>query len=173
MKEISRPDIHNECEPISPDEVRKKAEILISSINNALGYQKMRKEQNKRKASIIKMSSILLAGSATILLGLQISGYEKYLKEIAFVLGALVTLLNAVEPFFNFRALWVEHEAALAKFYRLKDRIEFYLVGKEATQVNPEIIKQYYAEYEEIWSTTSRAWISHRRGGANTTEANL
>lgn len=54
MKEISRPDIHNEYEPISPDEVRKKAEILISSINNALGYQKMRKEQNKRKASIIK-----------------------------------------------------------------------------------------------------------------------
>ena len=165
MREISSPDILSEDESISPDELRKKAEMLLNSVNNALSYQSMRKSQNKRRASTIKIASIFLAGSATILLGLQISGYEKYLKEIAFVLGALVTLLNAVEPFFNFRALWIEHEAALARFYRLKDKIEFYLAGKDADKLNPEIIKQYHVEYEEIWNNTSRAWISHRRGG--------
>ncbi len=173
MNEISSPNTLNEYESISANEVRKKTEILLNSINNALSYQSMQKKQNKRRASVIKVSSILLAGSATILLGLQISGYEKYLKEIAFVLGALVTLLNAVEPFFNFRALWIEHEAALAKFYRLKSKIEFYLAGKETDKVNPEVIKQYYTEYDEIWSNSSRAWISHRRGGVDKTEANL
>lgn len=171
--EESKSDKYTHHESTSPDEVRKKTEMLLDMINKALTYQGTRKVQNKRRASLIKIATIFFAGSATILLGLQISGFEKYLKEIAFVLASLVTLLNAIEPFFNFRALWIEHELAIAKFARLKNKVEFYLAGKEVDKINPKIIEQHFAEYEEIWSNTSRAWISYRRGGDRTTEENL
>jgi hypothetical protein len=110
------------------------------------------------------VTTIALSGLATILLGLQIVGFEKYFKEIAFVLGALVTLLNALEPFFNFRALWVEHERAQANFHRLKDKISFYLVGADAEKLSLEKLEDIHDEYQKIWIRLSSAWIEYRRG---------
>lgn len=85
------------------------------------------------------------------------------LKNLAFAFTAIVTVLNALEPFFNYRALWVEHERANASLYQLKDRLNFYVTGKEKTGLDISELEEFYAQYEQIWETLNQAWISQRQ----------
>jgi hypothetical protein len=142
---------------------QSKAEFLKSRIEGAIKTAQRQRSNNRRKASAIKIATILFSSTATILLGLQITGLNPQFKNIAFVFGSLVTLLTALEPFFNFRALWVEHETALWKFYRLKDKVEYYLKG-----INPELIStkkldEFQIEYQNIWDELSASWINYRK----------
>jgi hypothetical protein len=79
------------------------------------------------------------------------------------VLGAVLTVLNALEPFFNFRALWVEYETALASFHRLKDELEFYLAGTEPEKLSREKLERLNQEYQQIWANLNRNWIEYRK----------
>jgi len=109
------------------------------------------------------LGATLFSGAATVLLGLQIEGLEPQFRSAAFVLSALVTLFSALEPFFNFRALWIEHEIALWKFYRLRDRINFYLEGLDASQISSEAVDRFHTEYQAIWNDLSQSWINYRK----------
>jgi len=78
-------------------------------------------------------------------------------------LTALITLLSALEPFFNFRALWVEHEIALWKFYRLRDKIDFYLAGNKPEKMSMEEIISFHAEFQTIWNDLSQSRFNYRK----------
>lgn len=142
---------------------QQKADWLRKKIKESIEDTRRNKKTNQNRASYIKVSIIVLSGAATILLGLQIAGLEESFRNIAFALGATVTLLNALEPFFNFRSLWVEHEVALAGFHRLQDKLEFYLEGVEPTQLSRKEIDKFHDEYQEIWQNFGKAWISYRK----------
>ena len=149
-------------------ELQQKAEWLNKKIEEAIAHTRRNKSRNRKRATAVRTAQIAFSGIATILLGLQISGYEPVFKEIAFVLGALVTLLNALEPFFNFRSLWVEHEAAQAKFHRLKDQLEFFITGIDIGKANLEMLYHMNDEYGSIWNTLSETWVQYRREGQKT-----
>jgi hypothetical protein len=95
-----------------------------------------------------KLTVTACSAFATIFLGLKLPNLESQFKDAAFVLTALVTLLNALEPFFNYRALWVEHETALWKFYRLRDKIEYYMAGRSPELVEAEDLNNLHVEYQ-------------------------
>jgi len=141
----------------------KKVEFLKEKLLESIEYVRKKRHQNQRKASYIKIISIVFSGSATILLGLQISGYDPVFKQIAFVLGALVTLLTGLEPYYNFRGLWVEHERAEYLFHRLLDEIEFYLAGIGLEELNPKRIAQFNEIYQDIWRRVSEDSLEQRQ----------
>lgn len=154
---------HPESVDASTSKLQEKADCLSKQIETAIAHTKENKRKNQRRASYIKIATVLLSGIATVLLGLQIQGYEAAFRSYAFILGALVTVLTALEPFFNFRALWVEHEAALADFHRLKDKFVFYLVGAEPDRLDEKRLEQLHQEYQQIWNRLNRTWIEYRR----------
>ena len=82
---------------------------------------------------------------------------------VAFTLGAIVTVLNALEPFFNFRSLWVEHEEAVYRLYRLQDDFTFYLKGKQPKDLSQEKLEEFNQKYGQIWVDVSRRWLALRR----------
>lgn len=145
---------------------QQKAEWLNQQIQAALEHTERKRRENQRRASYIKVSAILLSGLATLLLGLRIAGIEEHFGNIAFAFVALVTVLNALEPYFNFRALWVEHELAIARFHRLKDELNFYLAGTKPGKVQLERLSEIHKEYQEIWNNLADSWIRHRKGQA-------
>jgi len=108
------------------------------------------------------MSTIALSGLGTILLGLQIAVLERWFNDIAFVLTALVTLVSSIEPFFNFRALWVEHERAKYRFHVLRDDIDFYLAGTDAETLSEERLQAFHERYRNIWANLSETWLEQR-----------
>ena len=82
---------------------------------------------------------------------------------VAFVLGAIVTMLAALEPFFKFRSLWVEHEETVYRLYRLQDDFNFYLTGKQPTQLSLEKLEEFNQRYGQIWVNLSERWLEYRR----------
>ncbi|MBI3244059.1 MAG: SLATT domain-containing protein [Chloroflexi bacterium] len=143
--------------------VQEKAELTKRKIEDAIQYTSATKRANRRNASFIKVFTIFLSGTATVVLGLQITGLEKWFKDIAFVFSTLITLFAALEPYFNYRALWVEHELALSRFYRLRDELEYYVAGTELDKLSEEKLNEFYKRYQEIWNELSTAWIQHRK----------
>lgn len=143
--------------------ITAKIELLQAKVDEAIKKVRDNRRDNRRKASLIKLTATFCSATATILLGLKVPNLESQFKDIAFVLTALITLLSALEPFFNFRALWVEHEIALWKFYRLRDKIDFYLVGNKPEKMSMDEINSFHAEFQTIWDDLSQSWINYRK----------
>ena len=144
-------------------EIYAKAKWLEETIEKSISVARLRRSQNQRKASWVKTATIILSGLATIFLGLQLSGLEKIFKEIAFVFSALVTLMTAIEPFFNWRALWVEHESALGDFHKLLDDLRYYLAGRSPEELEAKKMDSVYEDYQNVWKRVSDNWIGHRQ----------
>ncbi|MGD1927854.1 MAG: SLATT domain-containing protein [Leptolyngbyaceae cyanobacterium] len=144
-------------------EVKAKVELLQAKVNDAIKKVRGGRRDNRKKASLIKLTATFFSATATVLLGLQVPNLESQFKDIAFVLTASITLLSALEPFFNFRALWVEHEIALWKFYRLRDKLDFFLAGNRPEKIDMNEINKFHAEFQSIWDDLSQSWINYRK----------
>lgn len=144
-------------------ELQAKANWLRERIKTSITDAKVMKLGNRKKASIIKVANIGLSGLATILLGIQIVGFDPIFRNIAFVLVSIVTLLNAAEPFFNFRAHWVESEIAKASFHRLKDDLEYYLAGTKTEDLSAEVLDDFHERMQAIWNRFGESWSEHRQ----------
>jgi hypothetical protein len=145
-------------------ELAKKITLLEGWTKSSIDYVNGARKTNRSKATGIKVGMLCLSGLATILLGLNIAaGVDLQFKNVAFALTSIVTVLNALEPFFNYRALWVEHERAKARFNRLYDQIRFYKEGKAETDLKAEAVNELFSEYDKIWSELNDAWSRERR----------
>jgi len=151
----------------------EKAELMKRMLNNSIEHAQRNRQHYRKRASIVRIVTIVASTLVTVLLGLQIAGFEVYFKQIAFVLGALVTLLNALEPFFNLRALWVEHEQALAGFYALKNDLDFYLSGVKPEELDVNVLDKFRERHGLIWGQLSKSWIEHRKSGTKEAESSL
>ncbi len=147
-------------EKMDADSRRK---LLLEKIETSLSRTRKGKLRNKKWASIFRISTIVMACTATITLGLDFLGMNFQFKIIAFVSICLATLLNSIEVYFDFRSLWVEFESAQAKFYQLKDKVEFYSMGASGNILDMEQLNRFFEEYNEIWRMLSDNWISFRR----------
>lgn len=158
-----RPEPNQPISSATIAELEKKAQWLSASIQEGLDRSRRKRDRFRTRASIIKIGTIVLSGTVTILLGLQIAGVEDRFRMIAFVLGAIVTMLAALEPFFNFRSLWVEHEEAVYHLYRLQDDLNFYLTGKQPAELSLEKLDEFNKRYGQIWDDLSHRWLELRR----------
>ena len=89
-----------------------------------------RRKRDKRKALGLKISTVVLSATITMLLGLRVGEYTSTLLEnIALVLGALVTVLAAADGFFAHRRLWILRTKTVRSLEALSRDIEQYESG--------------------------------------------
>jgi hypothetical protein len=68
----------------------------------------------------------LLAGVVTVLIGLQGETFDQtLLRNLALALGALITVVNAFDAFFDHRSLWIKKTVTLSRLYALKRDLSF------------------------------------------------
>ena len=70
--------------------------------------------------------------------------------------------LNAFEPFFSWRAFWIDQEKALGDFRLLQDELDFYMAGREE-DLEKKKLTEYLARYQKIWKTLSESKLRHRQ----------
>ena len=141
---------------IKLDHIEKKVNEDISKINE-------KADKNKNKAAISNISSVLFGAGVTIFLGLQIDGVEELFKNIALILGVMVTVVNSINSFFNFRSLWIKQKVTLLHLYSLRNEIEFYKMGMEEDEtVKEQEVTNFFKRYQEIWETSSDEWLRLR-----------
>jgi len=106
-----------------------------------------RKGAFRASATTIKLVSLGMSAAATIILGLV-----ELTKPVAaaFILTALVTLLNALEAYFNFRSRWIIMEEGQARFHRLKDDLEFALTTSSPGGLPEPDLHRFHDRFQEI-----------------------
>ena len=135
---------------------------------HANSYSRSRKNKFRLFSSAMKVLSLAMSAAATIILGLQ---NLTFWAGLGFSLVALTTVINAVEPFFNWRSRWVLAEEAQHGFYRLEEDLEYLVATRRPEELRIEDLDKFYDRYKRIWNDFSEKWLEHRRrvteGGGN------
>ncbi len=136
------------------------AQDVLATIERANAYARRRKFRFRRRAVAIRMFALALSATSTIILGLQnLDGWT----GTAFALVAVVTVVSALEPFFAWRSLWVLMEEVQYRFYRLRDELGFYVASTSPEELDVEVIRAKFGEYQRIWDLVGERWLEYRR----------
>jgi hypothetical protein len=133
---------------------------IVSRIERGNHYARTRKRRFRRQSSIVRVASIVLSVTSTIILGLQtLTPWEGF----AFALVATVTAVNALEPFFAWRSRWVLMEETQGKFYHLRDELTYYIASRRPEQIEESRVREFFDRYQNIWGDLSSRWMEYRR----------
>jgi hypothetical protein len=90
---------------------------------------------------------------------------------MALVLGALVTVLAALEAFFNHRGLWIGRTVTVRRLEDLRRHLEYRLAGLDGTQLESKLADGFLAELDEIIAEDQRTWMRLRSDEPPTTKS--
>ncbi|MFD0381164.1 SLATT domain-containing protein [Streptomyces sp. NPDC127112] len=141
------------------------AALLLAKIREGNVYARARKRRFGRSAAAVKVTALVLSAASTVVLGLQnLNAWT----GLALACVALVTLLGAIEPFFNWRSRSVLMEEAQYRFRRLGDDLEYLVASTAADELTFDQLGELFARYQTIWDDLSLTWLQHRREAART-----
>jgi hypothetical protein len=138
----------------------QRAELLHGWIDDAIGYSKRKRRDFRSAASLVKIATLVLSAASTIILGVQ---NLDFWTGVGFALVATVTVVSAVEPFFNWRSRWVLMEEQLLRLYRLEEDLTMLVARTPAGAMTDEMVDEYHDAYREIRNSTSQRWLEFRR----------
>lgn len=144
-------------------EYNAKLNHLEEKIQVDISKMKAKADRNKNQAAIVNIASVLLGAGVTIFLGLQIEGVETLFRNIALILGVLITAISGIDAFFNYRSLWIKQKVTLLHLYNLRNEIEFYRAGlQENDTISERKVTRFFKSYQEIWEMSSEEWLRLR-----------
>ncbi|MEU6237889.1 DUF4231 domain-containing protein [Kitasatospora sp. NPDC047058] len=133
---------------------------LLEKIREGGAYARARKKRFRRASSALKVLTLALSAASTIILGLQDLDFW---AGLGFALVALVTLLGAVESFFNWRSRWVLMEETQYRFRRLADDLEYLIASTPADELTHDRLRPVFDAYQDVWAHLSDRWLQERR----------
>jgi len=114
-----------------------------------------------------KYSTIILAGISTVILGVDLSQYGEFTmfgsmsytifaKNIALVIGAIITASTALMTYWNIEKYWLQNKTIAHKLRALKDDIESeFVAGKlndlEKIQEKIDAYKKIKGDFYKYW----------------------
>jgi hypothetical protein len=135
---------------------------LLSRLDQGNKYARLRKQQCRRRSSAVKVVSLLMSAASTIILGLQSLDFW---TATGFVLVALITVANTLEPFFAWRNRWVLMEHLQYRFQRLRDDLTFYFASTAIDELDKMKITEMFDQYQQIWYLLNERYSEYRRAG--------
>jgi hypothetical protein len=137
--------------------------VLESQLNERIADTTSRRNRDKFKATLLKMSNLLLAGVVTVLIGLQGENFDQtLLRNLALALGALITVVNAFDAFFDHRSLWIKKTVTLSRLYALKRDLSFEVAKAAPDEPQPQTMQGYHERLGNILEDDLREWIKLR-----------
>lgn len=121
-------------------------------VSSDMDWADSRKARFRMRASCAKAAALTLTGASTVVLGIPaIPGRA----AIALPMVALVTLISALEPFFNWRSRWVLMEETQYRLNRIRDEMDYYLVTTPAADLDRDRLRGFFTEQQDIWHDVS------------------
>jgi hypothetical protein len=119
-----------------------------------------RKLRFRRRASRAKLAALALTAASTVVLGIPAIPDR---AAIALPMVAIVTLISALEPFFNWRSPWVLMEETQYRLNRIRDEMDYYLVMTPEADLSSDRLRRFFTDQQDIWEDVSRQWIEFRK----------
>jgi len=76
---------------------------------------------------------------------------------------ALVTMLGGLEAFHAWRPRWVLMEEAQGGFNHIRDEMDYYIVTTPPTELDKEVLHNFFAQQQAVWDEVSRRWVEFRK----------
>ncbi|PKN48135.1 MAG: hypothetical protein CVU59_00205 [Deltaproteobacteria bacterium HGW-Deltaproteobacteria-17] len=140
-----------------------KLDVLRSQLAEQLNSFQRKRGQNKKKAFLVYLGATAISAVVTVLLGLQGIPDDKvvYIRNIALILSATVTLLTGFDTFFNHRALWVRYTQTATLLLGLQAKLD-YLSADEGREIPESEVDQLFEEMQRVLTETNRWWQNQR-----------
>ncbi|HGN1202934.1 TPA: SLATT domain-containing protein [Providencia rettgeri] len=134
--------------------------FLLSEVENSIITLKSKVDCLKRKTKIINILTLLLGASITVTLGLTISGYQEYQRNLALCFGAILTAVNGWNVIFDYKKLWIRQKSTLLHLYQLKNDICF---SQSVGQMSHDKQLELFERYQNIWEDNGSEWRNINR----------
>jgi hypothetical protein len=129
-------------------------------VSGDMDWADSRKGRFRKRASYVRIFTLLLTASATVVLGIEAIPSR---AAIALPMVALVTVFGALESFYNWRSRWVLMEEAQYRLNRLRDEIDYYIITTKPDDLSVGRLKEFFADQQATWNDVSRRWIEFRK----------
>lgn len=141
-----------------------RAAFFDAELWETINWFQRRLEKTRMLAFQLRFSATILSAATTVLLGLQsgvFASHKPVVLDIALTVSSLVTVLAAIESFFDFRGLWVRYTEARVRLVWLQRRLRFLASGDET--IDDKILEGLFESYEKILAECHDAWLQMRR----------
>ncbi|ESA38559.1 hypothetical protein N836_31980 [Leptolyngbya sp. Heron Island J] len=143
--------------------VSERLKFFQDELDTQIQRNAKKRKEEKSKAFRLKITAVAFAAAITVLLGLNTNESQtKLFKNMALILGASITLLNAVDAFYDYRGLWIRRTVTLSRLLYLKRISEFYIRGREECEINEQKLAIFMEDLNEILQEDLNAWLKMR-----------
>jgi hypothetical protein len=125
-----------------------------------MDWADVRKRRFRRRASIVRVSALLLTAASTVVLGIPEIPAR---ASIALPMVALVTVFGGLETFFNWRSRWVLMEETRYRLNRLRDEMDYYIVATPTAELSRHRLQEFFDQHQTTWADASRQWVEFRK----------
>lgn len=144
-------------------DLKLKLDTLRSELNLSICYFEKKQKKTKKRANAVKFTSVTFSALITVVLGLNSGDLAETFRMVALLLGAVVTIINAIDAFYNYGALWVKNTITLAKLRELRRELEFYAAGYENTDISEAKLNEYLDRMQQILKDDIKQWLRIRQ----------
>jgi hypothetical protein len=133
-----------------------RVRFLLSKILRHQTYSERKSQRLKSSTYFLKFSTLFLAAASTIVLGVDAAFLLPYAKNIALVLGALMTLLGAIASFLNIEEYWMRNNAVHLRLKALRDRLVY--LTADLQHIEEIVLQQIINDYQAITESNINYW---------------
>jgi hypothetical protein len=144
--------------------VQERLDCLNAELDSLVRRYASECAKHKARALVLKITSVVLATTITILLGLkfQSAAIRLDLSNIALVLGGLITVLSAYDAFFDPRSLWVRETVTFARLKDLQRDLRFWSAGLEEAEADLQVLERFKRRLDHILDESLKYWMKVR-----------
>ncbi|GAB3909697.1 DUF4231 domain-containing protein [Kibdelosporangium lantanae] len=132
-------------------------EFVQSELDNELKRYARRRRRDKRKAFYLKTSTVTLSATISVLLGLRAIN-EPVFANVALGLGALITVLAAIDAFFDHRELWILRTHTVRDLQTLSRDLRYYVSGLDGAAPDQAEVDRFYQRLGEVIKKDDENW---------------
>ncbi|WP_348945145.1 DUF4231 domain-containing protein [Chitinibacter sp. FCG-7] len=133
-----------------------RVRFLLSKILKHQSYSERKSRRLKRTTYVLKFSMLALAAASTVVLGLDAAILLPYAKNIALVLGAIMTLLGGIASFLNIEEYWMRNNAIHLRLKGLRDRLVY--LSADLQRIEEDALQSLINDYQAITESNINYW---------------
>lgn len=134
--------------------IKSEADFLEQEISKSIKTLKSKVSSHKKKTSWVNGISISLGVLVTLTLGIDVAeANEQIQKNLALILGGLLTIVNGWNALFDYKKLWVRQKSTLLDLYQLQNEL-----GYRKSKEDHVDVGDLFDKYQRIWEKDSNEW---------------
>ena len=128
--------------------------ILLGMVSEKIAKIKPKCKKNKRIFQVVTAGSIAFSAAITVIVGLELPEHAAAQKNIALILGLVLTLINGWMAVFDYKKLWMRQKSTLFGLYHIENELKILSDAEE----NLPRVKELFKSYQSVWERDSSDW---------------